>query len=128
MEEGLGFSLEDLLYAKKKFTAAGATCELYELNAWLYEPTDDPKDLAYVLVMRNGISAMLGGALGKGKTANDLEEELKGLTWDSEIMDRKGNVTQKRARHNLVFAEHGTKANLEEGQGSIIAYKEVPLL
>ena len=34
----------------------------------------------------------------------------------------------KHARHNLCFAIEGQKAKFEEGLGTIVAYKDVPLL
>jgi hypothetical protein len=35
-----------------------------------------------------------------------------------------GRVVDKKARHNLCFAESGHTAAYEEGKGTVIAYKD----
>lgn len=119
-----GFNLQDLINAKNKYEALGCECKIVHLNKYLpegYEAMD-----AYLLVVRNGINAMLQQ---ENKSATDLEAEQTKLTPDKKYFDaRQGRVLDKTTRWNLCFSEQGQKADMNAGEGTIVSYKDVPLL
>ena len=130
-----GFSLADLLVSKRFFEDRGVKVEIYHLNK-LLDDVDDanrpvPKD-AYVLVVRSGANALLGckgKPLGEhyGNTADDLYEEQNELEKDSKAF-MYGRVVDKKARHNLCFAEDSQEPDYENGKGRIVSYEEVPIM
>jgi hypothetical protein len=104
-----GFKREDLLTTQGRFAAAGAETVLYDL--------DDEKS-ASVLVIRNGVSVLMG-------SKDKLFEEQAILRFDTKAF-MYGRVVNKKARWNLCFAEEGHGPVYEEGKGTVIPYKEVP--
>uniref|UniRef100_A0A6C0ELZ2 DNA-(apurinic or apyrimidinic site) endonuclease n=1 Tax=viral metagenome TaxID=1070528 RepID=A0A6C0ELZ2_9ZZZZ len=109
-----GYSLKDLQEIEKKFP----TCELVCLN----DAIDGHGEPAYVLVIRNAIETIM-----KSVSAKEMYEEQLQLTPDSQAWMR-GRVVQKHARHNLCFGEEGQESDFENKKGTIIPWKDVPLL
>ena len=77
---------------------------------------------ACVLILRNGVNALLGE---NGKDV--MYEEQRKLIWDSKVK-MYGRVVNKHARHNLCYDKEPQEPNYEEGKGRIIAFSEVPKL
>lgn len=111
-----GFTLDDLLETKELFENDGAKCKLIHLNKYLDNDIDD----AYVLIIRNAVEYLTGNLDGIYEEQLELNPDKKALMY--------GRVVNKNARYNLCFDKKGQKANYEEGKGTIIAYKKVPLL
>lgn len=98
--------------------------ELYDLYNFLkdYTKTEfmdlsrDESKIACVLILRNFLT-----------NADKMYAEQKKLIYDKKALMR-GEVKNKLARHNLCFDHKSQKADYENGKGTIIAYKDVPLL
>jgi alkylated DNA repair dioxygenase AlkB len=116
-----GFTLTDLQSTKKWFEERGTTCELINLANNLPEDTTYDGD-AYVLVMRKGLDALLNP-----NTSNDFYNEQNSLQKDDKAF-MYGRVVQKKARHNLCFAETSQEPDYKNGKGRLVAYDSVPLL
>ena len=123
-----GLSLQELHEAQRLFTEDGYQTELVNLVTLascetLWGPDDIPPETAQVLIVRNGVGALYG--LGEG--ADIVDAEQQGLTPDSKAWMR-GRVVNKRARHNLCFADEGQEADYENRKGTIIPFVDLPHL
>lgn len=110
-----GFTLEDLQLAKAKLEAEHFRCVLVPLHSYAGVPVE----AAYVLVVRRGVNYFCN--------ADHLLAEQQQLTPDKKAW-MYGQVRQKRARHNLCFADHSQEANYAAKQGTVISFDQVPLL
>ena len=135
-----GFSYEDLLSTQQKFKKLGCKTILIHLNNFLPDTknitdTEERKQLetaktdktyqAYVLVIRDGLEKLLD--IKNAKT--HLLSEMLFYKWDSKLYNERRNIVQnKNARHNLNFDKIGQISNFEEGKGTTIAFKDVPIL
>lgn len=115
-----GFSLEDLRSAKAYFEKKGVTCEIHHLNKLLSGNAAEDAENAYLFVARKGVKALVD-------EPSKLKEEQKALKKDTKAF-MYGRVVNKKARHNLCFAEEGQEANFDAGKGTVVAFKEVPVL
>lgn len=120
-----GLSCEELRAAQQRFEQLGCTCEMIDLVkegnvAGQLEP--EPTE-ACVLIIRNGLSSLLGSA----EETDDLMREQIRCSWDTRAF-MKGRVVNKKARHNLCFAEEGQEPDYEAGKGRVVAYAAVPLM
>jgi hypothetical protein len=118
-----GFNLKDLKKAKTWFEEKGITCELVCLNDYLKEKaearTGKEADKAYILIARNGLSAIA--------EPDAVLEEQKGVTYDRKAWMR-GKVVNLKARYAICYADKGHKANYENKEGTVIAFDKMPLL
>jgi len=112
---GQGFQLADLQAIQCTMEARGVVCELVTLSA-----ADQPA--AYVLVLRQGVGALLDG-----KTQLSMFAEQKGLVYDKQAF-MYGRVVNKHARWNLCFDENSREPDYEAGKGRIVGYNEVPVM
>ena len=119
-----GFSVQDLEEADRVFSEKGYQTELVDLNAALPEDEEEQPEQACVLIVRNGVQALLDGT---EYTINDLMAEHTGLTWDTKALMR-GRVVNKHARYNLCYSDQAQDADYEAGKGTIIAWDSIPLL
>lgn len=117
-----GFSLEDLFSAKKWFEKFGLEAKIFDLNYPIEDLNIYPDDEAYLLIVRNGVSSILGD-----KGADNLMSELLDLSWDEKAL-MYGRVVNKYARHNLCFGDIKQKPNYVEGKGTIVSFSDLPLL
>lgn len=113
--EGQGFQLEDLQGIQTYMESLGVTCERVSLSHG-----DLPA--AYVLVMRQGVNALLSG-----KKQLAMFKEQTSLVYDKHAF-MYGRVVEKHARWNLCFAEKSREPEYEAAKGRIIGYDEVPLM
>nr|WIL03585.1 2OG-Fe(II) oxygenase [Cedratvirus plubellavi] len=122
-----GFTLEDLEKAKTWFEERGKVCLLINLTELLSEEvsgeevspnTSSPDTSSYLLVVKDCVNSLCYG---------DLYEEQSNLTWDSKAL-MYGRVVNKKARHNLCFADTEQEADYEQGKGTVIAFSSVPVL
>ena len=102
-----GFSVNRLKKACKKFEQEGYEAKVINLNKLLPRDVRDESDEAAVLLVRNGVEALLGK-----KGANKLMKEQKELKWDTKTRMR-GRMVQKHARSNVCYADFSQKSNLE---------------
>lgn len=123
-----GFNLEDLTKAKTYFDGLGCTTELHHLNDmlnnWAKPPNVEVED-AYLLVIRKGVDGILRGM---SKTADDMFTEHAGLTWDTKHRDKYGKEKNSIARQNLCYTAKSQVADIPQGKGTLIAFKDVPCL
>jgi hypothetical protein len=125
-----GFSVDVLKAAKSKFADRGYECELVDLaTADIPDVLDVPNvpnvPEAYVLVVRNGVSALTGtdGTVGTA----ELHSELSSLKWDTKAK-MYGRIVNKHARYNLCFADEGHEPDYAEGKGRVVSFGDVPAL
>lgn len=133
-----GFTYDELVRAQAYFESKGCETMLVHLNDYL--PQGEPKDVieksqlkkarehpsyqAWILVARNGIKCLTGDDKGK----NILTEMLL-FRWDTKLYnERRGIVQNKLARHNLNFSDTKQVADFEQGKGTTIPWREVPIL
>ncbi len=94
-----------------------------ELKTFLSELNKLNVPNAGILVIKNGIERWFD------VDKNKLLEEHLSFTWDDKYYDtRRSKVLNKRARHNICYAEESQEADFEDKKGTIISYDDVPLL
>jgi len=103
-----GFNKSDLITAKLWFRNEGIKTKLWNLG-----------DDAYILVAKNGLSVITD--------PDDFFNEQKALKKDTQAF-MYGRVVNKKARHNLCFDKKAQEPDYAEGKGTIIPFKQVPLL
>lgn len=121
---GEGFSIQNLLDAKSSFEKMGVKCQLIDLTCKQTNVVQT-KEKAMLLVIRGGINALLEGS---NYTYMQLEKELKNCKWDKKALGLDGNVINLNARHNLCFADTNQEPNYEKGEGTIMAFSDLPIL
>lgn len=89
-------------------------CELIDLNTLL--PKDIKADSASLLIIRNYIS-----------NADELYNEINSLTPDKKAL-MYNRVVNKNARWNLCFDDFSQKADIENGKGTVVDFKDLKLL
>jgi hypothetical protein len=117
-----GFDLNDLNIMKSWFESNNSKCELVGLHMFL-EEKDRCGNEAYILIVKNGVNALLNDINGADKMLeeqNNLEKDKKAIMY--------GRVVNKHARHNLCFGDTNQEPNYYEGKGRIYAFEEVPNL
>ena len=119
-----GFTPDDLRSYKDMSEGAGYVAEYINLNSYL--PEGVIAEEAAVLIIRNGAQMFLQDV---GWTADHLFAEQSGLVPDTKYYDvRRGKVLNKQARHNLCFDDQGQVADYESGKGTVVAFRDVPVL
>jgi hypothetical protein len=136
-----GFTLEDMERAADYFNSRGYQTRIIHLNKYLpdddeFDKKEDQKRLhdaktlpefqAYVFIARKGLEALT--PFGKdGKT--EIATEVLLYPWDSKLYnDRRKIVQNKNARHNLNFSDESQVSDFENGKGTTIAWRDVPLV
>lgn len=117
-----GYTYGDLLNAKVIFEEKGCKCDLVHLNKLLNRNHDTNSDEAYILIIRNGVNALLGD---KGNS-NDLFDEQIELDVDTKAFMR-GRVVNKQARYNLCFADFSQEPDYDNKKGRIVNFKDIKL-
>lgn len=121
-----GLSTEQLHQIYVNLLELGFLCELINLKSGLngttiYSQAPD----ANILVIRNWVSSVL---YKNGEySVDDLYNEHRNLNWDTKAK-MYGRVVNKKARHNLCYADFNQEPNYEQGQGRVIKFDQVPLL
>ncbi|SPN79546.1 2OF-Fe(II) oxygenase [Cedratvirus Zaza IHUMI] len=119
-----GFALEDLEKAKTWFEERGKVCLLINLAELLPEGTSS--EPAYLLVVKDCVNSLCQDC-NHSPCRGSLYQEQSNLTWDSKAL-MYGRVVNKKARHNLCFADTAQEADYERGKGTVIAFSSVPVL
>ena len=133
-----GFSLADLTHAKSYFDSRNIETKLIHLNEFLpSSPIDDlkekhelhisrtvPKQQAYILIVRGGVSELINSPKG-----SELLTEVLFYHWDKHLYNTRRKIVQnKNARHNLNFSSERQVSDFENGKGTTIAFSDVPIL
>ena len=124
-----GFNLEDFTRCYNWFIEHNHQHEIkvYDLKTSLIGVDNyEHVETAYLLVIRQGLDTILS-SMNPSQTADDLYREQTALQPDTKAKMR-GRVVNKIARHNLCFGPYAQTANFEAGQGTVIAFDQVPLL
>lgn len=126
-KEGEGLNIDDFVQAKIKFENKGFRCEIIDLvkegDVGHFNPPPRP---AYVLLVKNGINALLED--DKIDIQNINNEVLKD-DWDNKLYDiRTKKVQNKHARHNLNYADFAQEPDYAVGKGRVIPFESVPLV
>jgi len=110
-----GLSHDELLKARAWFTSKGINTIMVCLND--FAPKEVETEPAYLLIAKNGISAMVDPA--------QLYAEQDALEKDSKAY-MYGRVVNKKARHNLCFANFRQEADYENKKGTVVHFEDVP--
>ena len=129
--KGEGISFRDLKRAKKIFKEKGYKVKIYDLVEEGEVKDLDPEP-AYVMVIRNGVSAFLNEDNQKDNSekkdnVNELNSEILGYEWDKKAFMR-GRVVNKLARYNLNYADFDQEPDYSEKKGRVVDFKRVPML
>ena len=131
VDVGKGFKLSDFKKIKEKMEkiVGVGEIEIYDLcklGGFDEKICDEMcKDGAYLMVIRNGVNAILGD-LGNGGDKDELFEEQANLNVDKKAF-MYGRVVNKNARWNLCFDDKGKEPNYENGKGRVVAFSDVPI-
>ena len=128
VEEGEGFSVDDLVDYMEIFDKMGAETEIHGLNILYYGVDGVPDDIedAGLLVVRGGLELILSQS---AKSSVDLFNEMNGIEWDRHYYDtRRKKVLKKHARANVCFGEERCEPNYADKNGRVVAYDDVPSL
>lgn len=115
-----GFSYTDLKSFKRTLRGLNIDTQIYSINL---ESTDasantNPAHKAYILIARCAVDAVIQG---------NLMQELTDLEWDTTAR-MYGRVVNKKARHNLCFADYSQEPTYAQGKGTIVSFADLPLL
>ena len=115
-----GYSVAKLMTLKERVEREfGVECEWVNLSEkWVGE--GDVQE-AGVLVMRKMANAIL-----RVENLKLVMDENDAFKHDTKAKMR-GRVVEKRARHNVCFDDKAQVANYEMGEGTIIAWEDVPM-
>ena len=115
-----GHSVAQLMDLKERVERMyGVKCEFVNLGE-KWEGDGEVKE-AGVLVMRKLANAILGV-----ENLSAVMAENDAFAHDTKAKMR-GKVVEKRARHNVCFDDKSQVANYEAGEGTIIAWEDVPM-
>ncbi len=112
-----GFTYQELETINHYLRNNGIQSELYDLGDYLPQ---EAHIQAGVVVIRKGVEFFM-------EDADMLFDELRVLTYDTKAK-MYGRVVNKKARHNLIFADFDQEADYENGKGTIINLTKVPYL
>jgi len=138
-----GLSLNNLEEAITWFEKKGADYEIIFLNELLIGvedeegneiDIDDDVEEAYLLIIKDGLNYILDESVAEeigerytpGWGIKKLHAEQDALEKDTKAY-MYGRVVNKKARHNLCFSDFSQEADYEEGKGTIIDFKDVPM-
>lgn len=114
-----GFTNEDLMVTRDWFQNHQYPCEIYDLTTLLPVAYQSQAEQAYLLVAPGGLSAIV--------EPDALYYEQRALVKDTQAL-MYGRVVNKHARHNLCFADSYQPPNYQAGQGTVLAFQDLPYL
>jgi hypothetical protein len=128
-----GITLVELRHMKQAIDQEGGTCHIHDLTTLLDGGPAAPEEKheapgAYLLVWKGGVDHLLAQ---QGHTAHhtDVFHELNHLTWDTTFLHTRTNkVLNKHARYNLCMDDEPCAAQMDQGQGTVVAFRDLPLL
>lgn len=126
-DPGQGFNLFDLQKASIWCTAHGVEFELWDLRPEGARQEDGGElPVAYLLIMKRCAATILG--MPRYSRGGAIYQELKNLDWDKKNLNQYKKVVNKRARHNLVFADTSQEPDYEAGKGRVIDFANLEML
>lgn len=117
-----GLTIHHLKTIKKHFQKMNIQCQWINLNDALPLALQTKAKKAVVLVVRNGLNAILAEI---GKNSKDMLNEQLQLNWDT-FARMYNRVVRKTARYNLCYADEPQEPNYPEGRGRVVAFQTVP--
>jgi len=125
-----GFTREDLTKAQTLFEKMKCACEMHDLTVALPESKrNEVQNEAYLLVIRKGVQALLhedNKIEEKEAPVDRLWTEQSSLDLDTKAF-MYGRVVNKKARHNLCFADTAQEPDYDSGKGRIVTFDSIPL-
>ena len=116
-----GFTIEDLKHFQNILEKKNISCEYHRLDSIFEDKTN--LDPAALLIIRNGVDHFIN------KTNNNMLLEQLKFEWDKKYWDtRRSKVLNKQARYNVCYGKKAEKPDYDNKKGTIIAYKDVPIL
>ncbi len=123
-----GFSISFLNNVKDNLESKGCVCFLHDLNQLLPGDLRESSEPAAILLVKGLFNSedMSLPAFRKYNTHSTFEE-LKNLEWDTKAFMR-GQVKNKNARYNLVFADFDQEPDFPKGKGTVVDFRHLPFL
>jgi len=118
-----GFSCKELRVARNNFREKGFECQYIRLDKLVRDHVDIKLDRASILIVRNGVEALINSS---STAADDLLKEQVELKWDTKAK-MYGRVVNKHARYNLCYGNESQQANYQEGKGTVVHWNDIPL-
>jgi hypothetical protein len=119
-----GFSIDEVRRFQVDFEHAGFACEMVWLNEALQDSkTKDGQAIDTSMAAAACVLVIRGGA-ARFVDVDALFHEQHGLKKDTKAF-MKGEVKNKRARHNLCFNDVGHEAKYEEGKGTVVGIPDI---
>lgn len=119
-----GLTTEEVNEIAAKAMVDGFVTETHSLNTLLGDRIGaQVVESATIVVVRNGLDWLLGDKSG----SDAFFWEQFGLEKDRYAL-MYGRVVNKKARHNLCFADFSQEPEYEKGKGRVYAFDELPLL
>ena len=126
-EKSEGYTIMDLKNTEKKIKELypRAEVKIYDLRTVLPEEQKNNAEPAAILIFKEGVNYLLSSMK---KNSIDLFNEHRDLKKDEKYKDKRRNkVLNKKARHNLCFADESQKADFEKGLGTIVPFSILPI-
>jgi hypothetical protein len=114
-----GLSNENLYNIQHFFHRKGFDTTMIKLDEYLDSERSDKGEDALLLVVKNGTSHFVD--------VDELYREVDKTPKDTKAL-MYGRVVNKKARHNNCFSDFSQEARIEEGKGTVINFKDVPLI
>jgi hypothetical protein len=120
-----GYTLKEMQDCMKIFNEKKENCcHLIHLNEIAEHKELEEIEDAYILIVRNGVNIILEE---NEKKSQNLFDELSVLDVDKKAF-MKGRVVNKKARHNLCFADFSQEPEYENKKGRVYDFKELPIM
>lgn len=112
-----GLSYNDLKKVQEYFNELGANSNLVHLNTNLFEDENKKIKDAYILIIKNGTRYLEIDPDDLLAEQNQLETDKYAFMY--------GKVVNKRARHNLCFADFNREPNYEKKMGRVYNFSQL---
>lgn len=129
-----GITLVELRHMKQVIDQEGGTCHIHDLTTLLDGGPAAPEEKheapgAYLLVWKGGVDHLLAQQGHMAHHHTDVFHELNQLTWDTTFLHTRTNkVLNKHARYNVCMDDEPCAAQMDQGQGTVVAFRDLPLL
>lgn len=120
VNEGEGFTVDELKMAEKLINSKSNIAEYYNLNELLVDTPYNTEEDAGLLVIRNGLEYL-------DISANDLFNEVSVLKVDKKQPGKGGIIVNSNARFNLCFADFSQEPDYEAKKYKVINFTDVKL-
>jgi alkylated DNA repair dioxygenase AlkB len=116
-----GVSYKNLKKIQKNLTKQKYNCDFVDLKAFLKNEYINDAEDAGVLIVKDFVNTFFK----KNDKSTTIFQELAQLNWDKKCK-MYGRVVNKKARHNLCFADFSQEPDYENDKGRVYNFKDLP--